>query len=159
MNKEELNRVEELQSKKIKFLSEEDVALWLRRYSEIWSEIIFKQRTKVMIQIVDKIWGYEEIIANNDYYCLKFLHLKEGFQCSYHYHKLKHETFYLLKGCVDMIIDGNYLRVRKGDAITIPQGMWHSFAGYEDSILVEVSTHHFDDDSYRDPNRPGGKVE
>jgi len=44
MNKEDLVRIEELQSVKFKAMSDDDIALWLRRYSEIWLEIISTQR-------------------------------------------------------------------------------------------------------------------
>ena len=44
-------------------------------------------------EIEDKVWGFEEKIANVDgKYCGKKLHLTEGFRSSYHKHA-KDETF------------------------------------------------------------------
>ena len=36
---------------------------------------------------VEKVWGHEEWIANNDKYCGKKLVVKKGFRCSMHHHK------------------------------------------------------------------------
>ena len=52
------------------------------------------------IKKVDKVWGSEEWIVNNDKYCGKILNLKKGFRGSVHHHKNKNETFYLLEGRV-----------------------------------------------------------
>ena len=49
------------------------------------------------IKIVPKGWGYEKWIVNTDEYCGKLLHFIKGKKCSWHYHKLKDETFYLQK--------------------------------------------------------------
>jgi len=98
---------------------------------------------------VEKVWGSELWIVNNDLYCGKLLYLKKDYRCSYHYHKLKTESFYLLKGKVKLIINHNDIPFRKGDAVDIFPGMVHSFEGIEDSIIIEISTQHFDSDSYR----------
>ena len=47
---------------------------------------------------VPKGWGYEDWIVNNDKYCGKELFFKKGKRCSYHYHELKDETFYIASG-------------------------------------------------------------
>ena len=47
---------------------------------------------------VEKTWGFELWLANTDLYCGKFLNFKKGASCSYHYHKEKHETFYVNAG-------------------------------------------------------------
>jgi len=49
---------------------------------------------------VPKIWGGEEWIVNNHLYCGKKLLLKKDHHCSFHYHKDKHETFYVECGRV-----------------------------------------------------------
>ena len=47
------------------------------------------------IKIVPKGWGYEKWICNTEEYCGKLLHIIKGKKCSWHYHTLKDETFYL----------------------------------------------------------------
>ncbi|BCU98886.1 MAG: hypothetical protein CM15mV24_1110 [Bellamyvirus sp.] len=50
------------------------------------------------IKHVPKGWGYEKWIVNTEEYCGKLLFFNEGKRCSWHYHKLKDETFYLQSG-------------------------------------------------------------
>ena len=89
-------------------------------------------------------------------YCGKILHLKKGYQCSIHYHKVKDETFYILSGKVKMIVNDDIRVMHPGDAVHIPPQTNHRFIGIEDTDIIEISTHHEDDDSYR--IKPSGKV-
>lgn len=108
---------------------------------------------------VDKVWGQEEIVANINKYCFKFLHLKQGYQCSLHHHKLKDETFYVSKGTVLMEFtwpnetELKELVMGVGIDIRIKPYMKHRFTGLEDSVIIEISTQHFDHDSYREPGQ------
>ena len=54
--------------------------------------------TSSEIKFVPKGWGHEKWIVNTDEYCGKLLFFEEGKRCSWHYHKLKDETFYLQSG-------------------------------------------------------------
>jgi quercetin dioxygenase-like cupin family protein len=47
---------------------------------------------------VPKGWGGESWVVNNESYCGKILLIKKGFRVSWHYHKLKDETFFCQKG-------------------------------------------------------------
>jgi len=98
---------------------------------------------------VSKVWGEEIWFANSSLYCGKILLLKEAHFCSYHYHKLKDETFYILEGTVRMNIDGVESDAFPGISIHIPPETKHMFTGLEDSVIIETSTEHFEDDSYR----------
>ena len=98
---------------------------------------------------VEKVWGYELWLANTELYCGKILHLEKDHFCSYHYHKIKDETFYVLKGLVRFYISSNYITVGPGLSIHISSREIHSFCGLETSDIIEISTHHSDDDSYR----------
>jgi quercetin dioxygenase-like cupin family protein len=102
---------------------------------------------------VEKVWGHEEWIANNDKYCGKKLVLRKGFRCSMHHHKVKDETFYLASGKV--LLETEYKGkveeriLEPGDVSHIKIGMWHRFTGLIDSEIFEFSTFHMDSDSYR----------
>jgi len=101
-----------------------------------------------------KAWGHEVWITNTPLYCGKILVLKKGFRCSMHYHKIKTETFYIQKGKVQMTIQRTgqaqkIIHMGQGDKIHIEPYLIHSFAGVEYSEIVEISTQHFEDDSYR----------
>lgn len=104
-----------------------------------------------------KSWGYEEWIVNNDLYCGKRLHFTErGGSTSMHFHVRKHETMYADKGmfCIGLIDtnDASYREVmlHEGESIVIPPLTIHRITSKSDSaVLIEFSTHHEDDDSYR----------
>ena len=50
------------------------------------------------IKKVKKGWGYELWIVNKAEYCGKLLYFDIGKCCSWHYHKIKDEVFYLQAG-------------------------------------------------------------
>lgn len=105
---------------------------------------------------IAKVWGSEEIIVNNKDYCGKILTIFGGFISSYHCHKKKTETFYVLKG--EVILDlGDKSRenikryyLQEGTSITINPGQYHFFTSRNEAKFLEISTHHKDSDSYRE---------
>lgn len=110
-----------------------------------------------MVKIVPKTWGHEKWLVNNDKYCGKILVVNKHKYCSYHYHKIKDETFYIHSGCVHLIYGNSdafdescqIVRLNPGDSFHIPVGMRHRFVALEDSEIIEISTHHEDSDSIR----------
>lgn len=103
---------------------------------------------------VPKAWGEEHWIVNREY-CGKRLVLRRGWRCSMHYHKVKDETFYVVKGRVLLETEAGSRLMLPGDVQHIPQRLLHRFSGVEDSEIIEFSTHHEDDDSYRtEPSGP-----
>ncbi len=103
-----------------------------------------------MERIVPKVWGEEHWIVNRDEYCGKKLILKQGWRCSIHLHPVKDETFHVESGLVYLELDGAGSFLRPGDTVHIPTGTPHRFSGLEDSVIVEFSTHHEDDDVIRE---------
>ena len=99
---------------------------------------------------VKKVWGYENIIVNADY-CGKILVLKRGYKSSLHYHALKDETFYINRGKVLMVFGDKEKRLKQGDIVHIPVGLYHSFQGITDAEIIEFSTYDDPKDSYRVP--------
>ena len=97
-----------------------------------------------------KVWGEELWIANNELYCGKILYLNENYRCSIHHHKIKDETFYILDGIVLMEIEGKFRIMRQGDSIRLKPNTKHRFTGITDSQILEISTQHFEEDSYRE---------
>ena len=77
------------------------------------------------------------------------LSLNKGYQCSLHYHKNKDETFVITEGQVRLELGSEVLHLRPGAFIRIPPNTHHRFTGIEDSLIMEVSTHHEESDSYR----------
>ena len=106
---------------------------------------------------VEKKWGYELWIHNDADYCGKLLvFTKSGNKFSMHYHMIKDETWYVQKGAFqfDWIDTENGERcitqIQEGDVIEIKKGLPHQLTALtEGATVFEVSTQHFDDDSYR----------
>jgi mannose-6-phosphate isomerase-like protein (cupin superfamily) len=106
---------------------------------------------------VEKKWGYELWIHNDTDYCGKLLIFKKsGDKFSMHYHMIKDETWYVQKGAFqfDWIDTENgercYTQIQEGDVIEIKKGLPHQLTALNDGATVfEVSTQHFDEDSYR----------
>jgi len=108
------------------------------------------------MSVVEKGWGYEEIITNTSLYCAKILHINRNKKLSWHYHNLKDETFYIENGTVmlytsetDDILDANVQVLVPGQSFHVPVGLRHRLLALENSRVFEFSTQHFDEDSIR----------
>ena len=108
------------------------------------------------IKHVSKGWGYEKWIVNKKEYCGKLLFLKKDKRCSWHYHKLKDEVFYLQSGKLlvkysngDDVEKASEKILSPGQNFHVYRGLKHQMIALEDSELFEFSTQHFDSDSYR----------
>lgn len=102
-----------------------------------------------MIEIHEKSWGYEKWLVNSELYCGKILCVNNGKMCSVHYHELKDETFYVLKGDVCFMKNNAVFVLSEGETIHIPTDTPHCFGGVGDAEIIEISTQHFDTDSIR----------
>jgi len=113
-------------------------------------------KTSLPMIHVNKGWGWERWIVNNEEYCGKLLFFNSGKKCSWHYHKLKDEVFYLQSGKMmiyysdeDDLSEAIQLELNPGDNFHVYRGLRHQMLAIEDSELFEFSTQHFDSDSYR----------
>ena len=131
-----------------------------------------------MIHHVKKIWGSEDWLINNEKYCAKFLNLNQGYECSVHYHMKKDETFYVLAGEVELYLFNlreiccanlpiprhdwfinNKIQIlqnmksiilKAGDQYRLSPFTAHKFRAVTFCAkILEVSTTHYEDDSYR----------
>lgn len=101
--------------------------------------------------IVEKLWGHERVLHNDERYCMKELVLRRGFQSSLHMHARKAETFYIAAGCVQLEIEGvGVLRMNPGDHASLEPGQYHRFMALTDEArVIEASMRHDDSDVYR----------
>lgn len=104
---------------------------------------------------VQKAWGEEHWIVNREY-CGKKMVLLRGHRCSLHFHKNKDEVFYVTSGRLLLELGDGERVMGPGDHHHIPAGVEHRFSGLEDSEIIEFSTHHDDEDSYRIPGQESG---
>lgn len=107
-------------------------------------------------EIHPKGWGYEKWIVNKPEYCGKLLFFNKEKKCSWHYHKIKDEVFYLQSGKLlvkfsddEDINSAKEIILNAGDSFHVYIGLKHQMIALEDSELFEFSTQHFEDDSYR----------
>lgn len=96
-----------------------------------------------------KTWGYELVIQNNKKYCGKILFFEKGKKGSAHYHKLKEETWYVNAGKFLITKDKEMMMAEPGDIIHLPPYTVHQVEAIEEGSIFEVSSQHFDEDTYR----------
>lgn len=117
------------------------------------SSHLFVTKPKELECIVSKEWGHEEWIVNKPAYCGKKLVFKAGYQCSMHHHKIKDETFYIQSGRMILEIEYNGKSSTRimtpGDTAHIVPNMWHRLSAIDNAEVIEFSTFHMEEDSYR----------
>ena len=89
----------------------------------------------------NEIGEIEFWVANEEAhgYCGKFLFVADGQTCPYHHHNRKHETIFVMKGTVRMVVDGAEKILGEGEILVMPPGQRHSFTGIGPALLLEVS--------------------
>ena len=122
------------------------------------------------VRWVPKGWGGERIFANIppapgfSGYCGKLLYVIAGHGCSYHYHKIKDETFYVVAGTVRLyyspvdrhparlgnsLDDAHVVELVQGRTFHVPPLLRHRFFGETDAIIAEASSYDDPADTYR----------
>lgn len=99
---------------------------------------------------IDKFYDYGLLlltVVNRDY-CKKILVTLPGQKHPEQYHNQKEETFHVLYGEVDLILDGKSTICTPGDVVTIEPGTKHAFSSKTGAVIEEISTTHFKNDSY-----------
>jgi mannose-6-phosphate isomerase len=102
------------------------------------------------MKVIEKPWGREEIIEINDRYMMKRLTMFKGHRCSLQYHKIKHETIYVLSGALRIYTGDSKENLTSrvfsaGETIALAPGVIHRMEGVEDSVYLEASTPENDD--------------
>ncbi|MCD6408179.1 cupin domain-containing protein [bacterium] len=72
-------------------------------------------------------------------YCGKFIFMFKGQRCPSHYHKKKDETFFILKGKVEMKYGRKKKIMKMGDTLVMPIKTEHTFLALQNSLILEVS--------------------
>lgn len=72
-------------------------------------------------------------------YCGKYLFVFDGQQCPAHSHRVKHETFFPIRGCLEVTMDGRSFTLGPGEVLPVPPNHVHSFRGQGNSLLLELS--------------------
>lgn len=101
----------------------------------------------------DHDWGYQIRMVSEKEYCGKLLVLTNHEPGGHHYHNAKKETFIVLQGQVELMVtsEGNisHYDLSTGEQVTINPTDWHRMTAKRiDAVILEVSTHDSDDDTY-----------
>lgn len=86
----------------------------------------------------------------NREYCKKLIVVLAGQNHPSHLHKVKEETFQVLYGDLECVINGETKKLVAGDIQTVMRGDVHSFSSVKGAVFEEVSTTHVKGDSYYD---------
>jgi sialic acid synthase SpsE/quercetin dioxygenase-like cupin family protein len=103
---------------------------------------------------IEKFEKFGCLIVNviNREYCKKIIVMFPGQHHPEQKHLKKEETFHILRGDLNITLNGIPHALSKGDIVTIERGVLHSFYSDAGTIIEEVSTtHHVDDSFYTDP--------
>lgn len=93
------------------------------------------------MKLVPKPWGHELWWAQAPRYAGKILVIEKGKRLSLQFHRIKHETVYVLKGRLGLLLGRRRRTVGPGTAVTIRPGTVHRFdAPLGRVTLLEAST-------------------
>jgi N-acetylneuraminate synthase len=84
----------------------------------------------------------------NREYCKKLIVVLPGQHHPGHYHKVKEETFHVLHGELDLLLEGRVRHLGPGDMQLIERGQTHEFRSEGGCIIEEISTTHIPKDSH-----------
>lgn len=117
------------------------------------SQVVVPQQVDVDISHhygIDRFYENGATILNylNREYCKKLIAILPGQVHPEQYHMKKEETFIVLYGDVDIILDGKTQVCKRGDIVTVERGVKHIFSSRGGAVIEEISSTHFKDDSY-----------
>jgi len=97
-------------------------------------------------------FGITMVTVVNRHYCKKLIVVLPGQKHPEQYHEKKEETFHVLHGELHLELDGLARVCAPGSVITITPGMRHAFHSETGAVFEEISSTHFNNDSfYTDP--------
>lgn len=120
---------------------------------QFWTQVFIGLNSNS--KIVKKGWGLEIHLVNNDKYCLKYLIFFKDKSFSWHKHVIKQELWFCMWGKFECVINTenneffDYFIFKTGDKIEIKPNIEHQLKALTNSIIVEVSTTDFPEDSIR----------
>lgn len=100
--------------------------------------------------IIDKPWGQEELLFVGPHYVVKRLTMEAGHCCSLQYHRYKHETVYVVEGCLYVLIGQSEdsldeIVLSANEHLVIAPNTVHQMAARNRCVYLEASTSELDD--------------
>jgi len=104
---------------------------------------------------IERFREFGAVIINciNREYCKKLLVVLPRQKHPYHFHKKKEETFQLLSGDLEIELEGRQKKLQLGETFLVKQEEWHKFHSLDGAIVEEVSTTHYNNDSFYEDER------
>jgi sialic acid synthase SpsE/quercetin dioxygenase-like cupin family protein len=93
-------------------------------------------------------FGTTLVTVVNRAYCKKLIVVLPGQKHPEQWHDKKEETFHVLHGRVDLVLDGEARACEPGDVVTVERGVRHAFSSTTGAVMEEISSTHFVDDSH-----------
>ena len=95
-----------------------------------------------MSEIIQKPWGYEEILSITDHYVVKRMVINAGHRMSLQYHNIKEETIYVISGCLIVEDKTHKIKLMPGCTYHVKPKEIHRFGAEIDGpvVLLECST-------------------
>lgn len=87
-------------------------------------------------------------VINRDAYCKRIILMLPGQKHPEQWHKLKDETYHLLHGEIELLLDGEPRICRTNEVVIIPRGIRHAFSSASGAVIEEISSAYSQDDSY-----------
>ena len=87
-------------------------------------------------------------IVNRKEYCKKIIIQLPRQKHPYHFHKKKTETFHIFSGDLRVVKNGKVHDLKTGDILHVEPNEWHKFSTHNGVIFEEISTQHFNNDSF-----------
>ncbi len=132
----------------------------VRQLSVLLKKSGIKLQNKLELELshhygIDKFdrWGCSIINCINREYCKKIILLLPGQENPCHSHKLKEETFHVLYGDIELVLNGVAKTYHAGEMIIVERNSKHSFSSVNGAIFEEVSTTHYKNDSFYDDRK------
>ena len=99
------------------------------------------KNAQIFTVFMQKRWGNEYTVANNEQYSVKFMQLRKGKQHHLKYHNEKTETLFIVKGSGFIIHDGTFHTIKEGDTVTILPKDIHKLwcSKEEDLYMLEIN--------------------
>jgi len=92
--------------------------------------------------------GIAMLTVVNREYCKKIIVVLPGQKHPEQFHERKEETFHVLFGILQLTLDGEQSEMNVGETVVVEPGTRHAFETTTGCVLEEISTSHYQDDSF-----------
>ncbi len=135
--------IKNIKTQVIKLLKLSNVTITSKDAVELSCHYSLEHFHKIGAVIISKI--------NRDY-CKKIILMLPGQKHPVHRHLIKEESFELLYGDCELVLNDRPINLKKGEPVLINTKVNHSFSSKEGCVVEEISTTHINGDSiYGDP--------